>query len=104
DPKFRAAVWSNALTKDILAADDPELCELVAKGLGTEQVLERTRRIAPGPIFGLGEHIPGDASERLVEAYRLHPNDLRALAPCGQGYVIGCTRTDSQSYDGGRRA
>jgi hypothetical protein len=26
----------------------------------------------------------GDASSRLVEAYRLHPNAIKALARCGQ--------------------
>ena len=31
---------------------------------------------------------PGDASSRLVEAYRLHPNAIKALARCGQGYSL----------------
>jgi len=30
----------------------------------------------------------GDASSRLVEAYRLHPNAIKALARCGQGYSV----------------
>ena len=30
----------------------------------------------------------GDASSRLVEAYRLHPNAIKALAWCGQGYSL----------------
>ena len=30
----------------------------------------------------------GDASSRLVEAYRLHPNAINALARCGQGYSL----------------
>jgi hypothetical protein len=30
----------------------------------------------------------GDASSRLVEAYRLHPNAIKALARCGQGYSL----------------
>jgi hypothetical protein len=30
----------------------------------------------------------GDTSSRLVEAYRLHPNAIKALARCGQGYSL----------------
>ena len=30
----------------------------------------------------------GDASSRLVEAYRLHPNAIKNLARCGQGYLL----------------
>lgn len=30
----------------------------------------------------------GDASSRLVEAYRLHPNAIKALARAGQGYLL----------------
>ena len=30
----------------------------------------------------------GDASSKLVEAYRLHPNAIEALARCGQGYSL----------------
>jgi hypothetical protein len=30
----------------------------------------------------------GDASSRRVEAYRLHPNAIKALARCGQGYSL----------------
>ena len=30
----------------------------------------------------------GDASSKLVEAYRLHPNAIKALARCGQGYLL----------------
>jgi hypothetical protein len=30
----------------------------------------------------------GDASSKLVEAYRLHPNAIKSLARCGQGYLL----------------
>jgi hypothetical protein len=30
----------------------------------------------------------GDASSWLVEAYRPHPNAIKALAHCGQGYLL----------------
>ena len=29
----------------------------------------------------------GDPSSRMIEAYRLHPNAIKALARCGQGYL-----------------
>lgn len=30
----------------------------------------------------------GDASSKLVEAYRLHPNQIKGLARCGQGFLL----------------
>ena len=32
--------------------------------------------------------VTGDASSKLVEAYRLHPNAVKGLARCGQGYLL----------------
>ena len=30
----------------------------------------------------------GDASSGMIEPYRLHPNAIKALARCGQGYLL----------------
>jgi len=30
----------------------------------------------------------GEASARMVETYRLHPNSIKSLARCGQGYLL----------------
>lgn len=85
--EFAQAVWDNTLTKDVLAQDNPELCDRIAKSLGTWQHVERTVRIAAGPL--LTEGMPGDASARMVESYRLHPNAIKALPRFGQGFLLG---------------
>jgi hypothetical protein len=84
--EFATAVWDNTRTKDILNQDNPELCERIARSIGTHQVKELTVRRKEGPL--LTSLATGDASSRLVEAYRLHPNAIKALARCGQGYLL----------------
>jgi type IV secretory pathway TraG/TraD family ATPase VirD4 len=83
--EFAAAVWDNTGTKDILNQDNPELCEKVSKSLGTHQVIEKTVRQEEGAL--LTSLTTGDASTKLVEAYRLHPNAIKNLQRCGQGYL-----------------
>jgi hypothetical protein len=80
------SVWDNTRTKDILNQDNPELCERIARSIGTRQESELTVRRKEGPL--LTSLATGDASSRLVEAYRLHPNAIKALARCGQGYSL----------------
>ena len=58
--------------------------ESIDRSIGTHQVRELTVRKKEGPL--LTSLATGDASSRLVEAYRLHPNAIKALALCGQGY------------------
>ncbi len=82
--EFAAAVWDNTRTKIILSQDNPELCEKVSKSIGTTQVVEQTVRREEGPL--LTSLATGDASTKLVEAFRLHPNAIKALAAAGQGY------------------
>ena len=60
--------------------------ERSARSIGTHQVRELTVRRKEGPL--LTRLATGDASSRLVEAYRLHPNAIKALARCGQGYSL----------------
>lgn len=84
--EFAQAVFDNTRCKDILNQDNPVLCELVAKSIGTHQVAERTVRIQRGPLFT--SLATGDASSKLVERYRLHPNRIKSLARCGQGYLV----------------
>lgn len=82
--EFATAVWDNTRTKVILNQDNPVLCELVAKSIGTRQVVERTVRRQQGALFT--SLATGDASSKLVETFRLAPNAIKALAPYGQGY------------------
>jgi hypothetical protein len=84
--EFATAVWDNTRTKDVLNQDNPELCERIARSVGTHQVRELTVRRKEGPL--LTSLATGDASSKMVEAYRLHPNAIKALARCGQGYHL----------------
>ena len=84
--EFASAVWDNTRTKDVLNQDSPELCEKLAKSIGTEQRVEVTVRRQQGALFT--SLTTGDASSKLVESYRLHPNAIKSLARCGQGYLF----------------
>ena len=83
---FATAVWDNTRSKDILSQDNPELCERLAKGVGTDHTKELTVRRREGPLAT--SLLTGDASARQVETYRLHPNRIKRLARCGQGYFL----------------
>jgi type IV secretory pathway TraG/TraD family ATPase VirD4 len=82
--EFATAVWDNTRTKFILNQDNPELCEKVSKSIGTHQIVEKTVRQQQGALFT--SLTTGDASTKLVETFRLHPNAVKSLASCGQGY------------------
>ena len=94
--EFAMAVWDNTRCKDILKQDNPALCELVAKSVGTRQRVERTVREEAGPL--LTSLVTREASTRLVEAYRLHPNAIKNLARHGQGYVLTDEGLDPVCY------
>lgn len=82
--EFATAVWDNTRTKFILNQDNPELCEKVSKSIGTTQIIEKTVRQQQGALFT--SLTTGDGSTKLVETFRLHPNAIKSLAACGQGY------------------
>jgi hypothetical protein len=84
--EFATAVWDNTRTKDVLSQDNPELCERIAKSIGTDEVEDLTVRRRQGPLAT--SLVTGDAFARKVEAYRLHPNCIKNLARCGQGYLL----------------
>ncbi|HTP49986.1 MAG TPA: TraM recognition domain-containing protein [Anaeromyxobacteraceae bacterium] len=88
--EFAQAVWDNTRTKDILALDSPELCERLARSLGTRPRLEHTVQQGPGALATIEP--TGVVSTRAVEAYRLHPNRLKMLASCGQGFLFASRR------------
>ena len=83
--EFATAVWDNTRVKDLLSQDNPALCEMVARSIGTELRVRRTLREEPGPL--LTSLASGEASASLVESYKLHPNRIKNLARCGQGYL-----------------
>ena len=94
--EFATAVWDNTRTKDILNQDNPQLCEKVAKSVGTKQDVELTIRRQQGALMTM--LTTSDASSRLVEAYRLHPNAIKSLARCGQGYLYNDEGIRAVSY------
>jgi type IV secretory pathway TraG/TraD family ATPase VirD4 len=49
--EFASAVWDNTTVREILAQDNPELCEKLARSIGTHQVVEKTVRMQRGPLF-----------------------------------------------------
>jgi hypothetical protein len=83
--EFSNAVWDNTRIKDVLSQDNPALCEMLAKSIGTRQEVMKTVKTEPGPL--LTSLATREASTRLVESYRLHPNRIKNLARCGQGYL-----------------
>jgi hypothetical protein len=83
--EFAAAVWDNTRTKEILAQDNPDLCEKIAKSIGTEEQEERTGRKEQVDLAT--SLYTGDVSSKMVEGYRLHPNCIKNLQPDGQGYL-----------------
>ncbi|WP_242392156.1 type IV secretory system conjugative DNA transfer family protein [Anaeromyxobacter oryzisoli] len=84
--EFAMAVWDNTRCKDILKQDNPALCELVSKSIGTAQEVQKTVRTEKGPL--LTTLATREASTRLVESYKLHPNAIKNLARAGQGYLF----------------
>ena len=83
--EFANAVWDNTRNKDVLSQDNPDLCEMVARSVGTEHLVRRTVREEPGPL--LTSLATRSASARLVESWKLHPNRVKNLARSGQGYL-----------------
>jgi hypothetical protein len=83
--EFANAVWDNTRIKDVLNQDNPALCEMVAKSIGTQQEVLKTVRAEAGPL--LTSLVTREASTRLVESYKLHPNRIKNLARCGQGFL-----------------
>lgn len=94
--EFATAVWDNTRTKDVLSQDNPEFCERISRSIGTQQEVERTVRVQRGAL--LTSLVTGDASSRLVETYKLHPNDIKNLAAQGQGYLLNGDQILPLSY------
>jgi len=84
--EFAQAVFDLCRTREVLAQNNPVLCELIAKSIGTHRVAEKTVRVQQGALFTF--LITGDATSKLVERYRLHPNAIKSLARCGPGYLV----------------
>jgi type IV secretory pathway TraG/TraD family ATPase VirD4 len=84
--EYAKGIWDNTRTKIVLYQNDPELCERVARALGTEKDVKKTNRVSADSL--LVAHSTLEASEREVDEYRLHPNHIKALASYGQAYLV----------------
>jgi hypothetical protein len=84
--EFAQAVLDNTRTRDVLALDDPKLCEQMAATLGTYPKLENTLQRGNDPLVDFAP--TGVMTSKAVEAFRLHPNRLKELASRGQGWLF----------------
>jgi type IV secretory pathway TraG/TraD family ATPase VirD4 len=88
--EFAQAVWDNTRTKDILAQDNPELCERMAKSLGTmprlENTVQRERSFfptcCPRVCFPHGRSRPTDSTR--TDSNRLLREDRVTCSPRGR--------------------
>jgi hypothetical protein len=83
---FALQVKDNTRTKIYLYEDDAEHLERIARSAGTRTAFKKTVRFSAGPLWTLLNS--GEVSNREVEEFVLHPNDLKALQPYGQGWVL----------------
>jgi intracellular multiplication protein IcmO len=84
-PEFAAGVLDNCRTKLILRQNNPDLCERLAKSLGTEKAQEMTLRRSADEWMNKSNML--EASTKEVDQYRLHPSRIKMLRT-GQGYLL----------------
>src|SRR5262249_10561653 len=77
-------IWDSTRNKIVLYQNDPEVCDRIAKALGTKKDVELTvRRSVDVWMNSVSTH---EASSKEVDAYNLHPNRIKTLR-CGQAYL-----------------
>lgn len=75
---FAQSVNANTNVKCLLGLNDPTTADFFAKHLGTISQEKFTERMNSGGLFGSHKKT-GEMSVREVEAYRIHPNELKHL-------------------------
>ena len=88
---FMKRIDENTLNKIYFKQTDPDLCELIAKSIGTYRKIEKTYKMTGGK-YGNQIHI-GDSSNRVVNEFHFPPDKVKNLYKVGQGYFI--CRTDN---------
>ncbi len=83
---FMKRIDENTLNKIYLKQNDPDLCELIAKSLGTFTKQEKTYRMTGGK-FG-NQIYSGESSNRVVNEFHFPPDKIKRLNKLGQGYFI----------------
>jgi hypothetical protein len=82
--EFARGIWDNTRNKIVLYQNDPEVCDRIAKALGTKKDVELTvRRSVDVWMNSVSTH---EASTKEVDVYRCHPNRIKSLL-CGQAYL-----------------
>ncbi|MDE2009883.1 MAG: TraM recognition domain-containing protein [Candidatus Omnitrophica bacterium] len=83
---FMKRIDENTLNKIYLKQTDPELCELIAKSMGTFIKEEKTYRMTGGR-FG-NQIYTGESSNKVVNEFYFPPDRIKNLHKRGQGYFI----------------
>lgn len=83
---FMKRIDENTLNKIYLKQTDPELCELIAKSLGTFIKEEKTYRMTGGR-FG-NQIYTGESSNKVVNEFYFPPDKVKNLNKYGQGYFV----------------
>lgn len=83
---FKKGVDHNTLNKIYLKQRDAELCDAIAKDIGTYMTNLPTTRMGAG-LFGVQKSI-GEVSYRPTNEFHFPPDRIRKLHPYGQGYYI----------------
>jgi len=83
---FMKRIDENTLNKIYLKQTDPELCELIARSMGTFTKEEKTYRMTGGR-FGNQIHV-GESSNRIVNEFHFSPDKVKDLHKFGQGYFV----------------
>jgi type IV secretory pathway TraG/TraD family ATPase VirD4 len=82
--EFARGIWDSTRNKIVLYQNDPDVCDRIAKALGTKKDVELTvRRSVDVWMNSVSTH---EASSKEVDAYRCHPNRIKSLR-CGQAYL-----------------
>ncbi|HOY09008.1 MAG TPA: TraM recognition domain-containing protein [Candidatus Omnitrophota bacterium] len=89
---FMKRIDENTLNKIYFKQTDPELCELIAKSMGTYRKEEKTYRMTGGQ-YGNQIHV-GESSNKIVNEFHFPPDKIKNLHRFGQGYLI--SRADNQ--------
>lgn len=82
--EYASGIWDNTRNKIVLYQNDPDVCERLAKALGTTKGVELTVRRSVDSF--LNSYSTLESSSREVDAYRCHPNRIKSLR-CGQAYL-----------------
>ncbi len=83
---FMQSIDDNTVNKIYLRQTNPDLCELIAKNMGTYIKEEKTYRMTGGK-FGNQIH-SGESSNRIINEFQFPPDKIKNLHTYGQGYFI----------------